>query len=395
MEKVRLAVVGTGPRIIQLLKLYIVHPNLEIVAICDRYEYNVKEAEKVIIEKFPDVKEYLSYDKMMEELLAGGEKKADALFIGIDPQEQVDMACDAMEKGFHVMTEVPAAYTIEQCWKLVHTVEKTGMKYQLAEQTRYWDFIAKWREMAEKDAFGKILLVEGEYMHYEPNWDYFYDESNGDRFFGPVLPEDKKHYVQTWRYKSFRNPIYYLPHTLSPLLSILDDRVTKVACMGNRLGSYQVEGLQVRDIESAIMKTEKDTVMRVSAGFTSKHGHRKGTYSHWYQVRGTERTVEWSRSEIDEPKMWTEKDGWQEMDWTTQDKNAEEFIQKSGHGGADWWPIDSFIKAILNDTTPPMDVYKAVESAAPAIMAAKSAEQGGVMLEVPNFRKSARENENK
>lgn len=385
MEKIRLAVVGTGGRVRDLLSLYRRHPLVEIVALCDKYEKNVEKAKEIIDEKFPEASLYTSYEKMMEELLENGEQGADALFIGIDPQKQVDLACDAMERGLHVMTEVPAAYTIEQCYKLVNTVERTGKKYQLAEQTRYWDFIAKWRRMQENGEFGKILFAEGEYLHYEKDWDYYYNTETGEHYKGVIKPAFP--YEESWRLKSFCHPIFYLPHTLSPLLSILDDRVKKVSCMGTRLGSYQTPGLAVRDIETAIMYTEKDTVMRVSAGFTSKHGHRKGTYSHWYHVRGTETTTEWCRSEIDTPKMWTEKNGWEEMDWTTEDRNAEEFIRKSGHGGADWWPIDSFAKAIIGDFTPPMDVYKAVESAAPAIMAARSAEAGGELMEVPDFRR--------
>ena len=39
-----------------------------------------------------------------------------------------------------------------------------------------------------------------------------------------------------------------------------------------------------------------------------------------------------------------------------------------------------------NDKTPPMDVYKAVECAAPAILAAQSARQGGILIPVPDFR---------
>jgi hypothetical protein len=34
-----------------------------------------------------------------------------------------------------------------------------------------------------------------------------------------------------------------------------------------------------------------------------------------------------------------------------------------------------------------MDVYRAVETAAPAILAAKSAREGGILIEVPDFRK--------
>ena len=45
-----------------------------------------------------------------------------------------------------------------------------------------------------------------------------------------------------------------------------------------------------------------------------------------------------------------------------------------------------FVEAIRQDKTPPMDVYRAVETAAPAILAVESAKKGGVMLEVPDFR---------
>ena len=45
-----------------------------------------------------------------------------------------------------------------------------------------------------------------------------------------------------------------------------------------------------------------------------------------------------------------------------------------------------FVNAILNHTTPPMDVYTAADTAAPAILAAQSAEQNSAPLDVPDFR---------
>jgi hypothetical protein len=45
-----------------------------------------------------------------------------------------------------------------------------------------------------------------------------------------------------------------------------------------------------------------------------------------------------------------------------------------------------FMDAILNDKTPPMDIYLALETAAPAILAAESARKGGILIEVPDFR---------
>ena len=45
---------------------------------------------------------------------------------------------------------------------------------------------------------------------------------------------------------------------------------------------------------------------------------------------------------------------------------------ESGHSGVDYYPMADFVKSIREDTTPPLDIYKSVETAAPAILAAKS-----------------------
>ena len=98
-------------------------------------------------------------------------------------------------------------------------------------------------------------------------------------------------------------------------------------------------------------------------------------------------SVESSRTTLDPMKMYrADKNEWKFMDWGTVDLDAPEYIRNATHGGADYYPILYFIEAILNDTTPPMDVYKAVETAAPAILAVKSCEMGGALLEVPDFR---------
>lgn len=142
-------------------------------------------------------------------------------------------------------------------------------------------------------------------------------------------------------------------------------------------------------MEIALMHTENDTVMRVAVGFTSPHGPRPQTSNHWMQVMGTEATVEWARAGWDKPKMWRRGDtDWQPMDWTVRIDNAPDFIKHSGHGGADGWPVESFLRAVSEDGPVSMDVYQAVESAAPAILAAKSAEEGGALIDVPDFRGS-------
>jgi hypothetical protein len=48
--------------------------------------------------------------------------------------------------------------------------------------------------------------------------------------------------------------------------------------------------------------------------------------------------------------------------------------------------VADFVSAIRGGTTPDIDVYTAVETAAPCIIAARSAERNGEMMDVPDFR---------
>jgi len=382
-KKIRLAALGTGPRWRDLSAIYLRHPAIEIVALCDICHTDISLAAKKLKDEFGyEPRIYASYEEMCQNTVY------DAIFIACDPDIQVEYAVREMERGIHVMTEVPAAYTIDQCYALVNAVKRTGAKYQLAEQTRYWNFISQWRKMAQSGEFGKVFYAEGEYMHYEPEWDFFRNKKTGERVWtNDPSYEVSPDYERTWRYRTFTDPILYLPHELSPLLSITGGRITSVSCMGTARGSVATEGFDTRDLECAIMQNSNGALFCVRAGFTAPYGKRKSTSSHWYQIKGSKKSVEWARSRIDLGKSYSEEDGWIEHpEWSCHDPNAPAEFQTASHGGADYYPMYYFADAILNDKTPPMDVYLAVETAAPAILAAESARLGGKLLEVPDFR---------
>lgn len=383
-KKIRLAVLGTGPRWISLAKVYMQHPDLEIVAVCDIADGAAEEAAQQLKEHCGcEPKAFTSYEQMRDNAIY------DAIFITCDPDIQVDYAVAEMDRGIHVMTEVPAAYTIDQCYSLVSAVRRSGVKYQLAEQTRYWDFIAKWRNMAQNGELGKIYYAEGEYLHFEEKWDFYRNKKTGKRVWtNDCSYENDPEYERTWRYRTFTDPILYLPHELSPLLSITGGRIEKVSCMGTARGESYTKGFDVRDLECAIMQNSNGAIFSLRAGFTTPFGKKKHTSSHWYQIKGTNKCVEWSRSTLDYGKSYDLTNGWVEHpDWMCVSPDAPDEFKKASHGGADYYPIYHFIDAIKNDKTPLMDVYKAVECAAPAILASESAKKGGILLEVPDFRK--------
>jgi hypothetical protein len=105
---------------------------------------------------------------------------------------------------------------------------------------------------------------------------------------------------------------------------------------------------------------------------------------------GTKGSVETHRSDHDKMKLLVVGDRGNEQPeevwWDWEPGQVPPEALASGHEGSDYWPIRGFVDAVLTEKTPPMDVYQAAESAAPAIIAAASAEGDGIRLEVPDFR---------
>ncbi len=380
-KKVRLGLVGCGKRGINITRLFKIQKDCEVTTLMDTFEPVARDAAGKL--ELPDARIYTDYAKMLKEA------PVDALFFASDPTTQADMACEAMRKGKHVCTEVPAAFSIEQCRNLVKTVEKTGCKYQLMEQARYWGFIEKWKAMREAGELGHVVLAQGEYVHYLPNYSNWQDAKTGEILGEMKKPKGRK-VIPHWRYTvGVAEPIYYLPHTLSPLLRILDDRVIKVSCMGTRKQSYTFTDTKLpwRDIEYALMHTAKDTVLLAGAGFCLPNIDRGPTGSHWYELRGTKGSVTSPRYKSDGFRVWKQGSNiYQETELSLTPPDADEMQARTGHGGADFKPVNTFIRSIIENKTPPMNVYLAVESAAPAILAVESAQKGGVLLDVPDFR---------
>lgn len=138
-KKVRLGLVGCGRRGIDIGGLFKMHSGCKITALMDRFVNIAEDAARKL--ELPEAKIYDDFPKMLREA------DIDAIFFACDPTVQVALACEAMQAGKHVCTEVPAAFSIEECWDLVKTVEKTGCKYQLMEQVRYMEFVEVWKQM--------------------------------------------------------------------------------------------------------------------------------------------------------------------------------------------------------------------------------------------------------
>ncbi|MGQ9553988.1 MAG: Gfo/Idh/MocA family protein [Anaerolineae bacterium] len=378
MDDIRIAVVGLGGRGLGWMSLLQKIRGYRITAICDPIEALHERA----LARLADpgaVKVFSRY----EDVLADAD--VDAIALTVRCKEQGAMAAQGLEAGKHVSSEVPAAHSIEDCWRIVVAQERSGKVYQLAEQTRYWGFVEAWQQLVAEGRLGHITYCEGQYFHYYP-FQNFQDPKTG-RFFSPQEAATHPEAKPTWL--QYMPPIHYLPHELSPMLKVLDDRVVEVVAMSTASPSYAHPQIAQPDMQIALMKTEKDTILRMGVSFAQPHP--EANY-HWYHVMGTKGAVEWKRAKRDLPRMWladAQMHDVAEVDWRFERTDAPAEARGTGHGDADYYVHAAFRDAVLEGKPLQFDVYKAMDTAAPAILAAESIAQGTKLLAVPDFRPSA------
>lgn len=375
-DDIRIGLAGLGSRGLYWIDLLKLVPGFKVVALCDAFPALHEAGLKRLGDRAAGVKTYSDYRAFLDH------PGMDAVALTVRCNEQGALAAMALEAGKHVNSEVPAAHTLDDCWRIVLAAERSRKTYLLGEQLRYAGFIDIWRKMVASGELGKITLAEGQYFHYYVSRN-FRDPATG-RALGPneiaALPKVIASSLNSMP------PIHYIVHDLSPLLKVLDDRVVEVVGMGTDGGSTMHPEVAAPDMQVALMKTQKGAVLRLAASFVQPHPE---TETHWQQVIGTRGAVEWKRSDYDKPKIWlanSKKHGKSDMDWSWEPLDSTEESRKSGHGGLDSHVHANFRDAVLGKRAIEFDVYKAMDVAAPSILAADSIAQSSRPLRVPDFR---------
>ncbi len=89
----------------------------------------------------------------------------DLIYIATPWDLHTPMAVYAMEQGKHAASEVPVATSLEECWQLVETSEKTKKHCVILENCCYDFFELLTLNMARQGFFGEIMHGEGAYIH--------------------------------------------------------------------------------------------------------------------------------------------------------------------------------------------------------------------------------------
>ena len=306
------------------------------------------------------VTDLLCFDSI-EELL---KSDIDAVYIATDKPLHTKHTVMALEAGKHVLSEIPSIETIEEV-KILRDAVKAHpkLKYMAGENCFYWAFIEAWKRMYEDGKLGDILYAESEYLH-APN------------------PDDIKPYEPENHWRRFNPAITYLTHNLGPLLYIMDDYCVSVSCMTPSVTKYNKYSKNDEN-GIAIFKTAKGAVIRIFIGFGMYVG-----YDHNFSLYGTKGTIM-----TDKTKPLEEATSFAKMQEIpdTFEKFFEIPVKLSetgdvyGHGGVDAKMIRDFIKCIIDDTDPPIDVDMGIRISLPGIIANESAKRGGELMEIPKI----------
>ena len=121
---VRVGLIGYGGRGTSLLSDLLGIPGVAVNAVCDLVKERVERAQAAV-EKAGQKRPagYSAGETDFENLVRRDD--LDVVYIPTPWRWHVPMAVAAMQAGKHAFVEVPAATTVEDCWRLVDTSERT------------------------------------------------------------------------------------------------------------------------------------------------------------------------------------------------------------------------------------------------------------------------------
>lgn len=176
-KKLRVGIVGLGRGKVGFPFAAI--PGCEITAICDIDEDRINKALKGIEEKRSLA---ISKDqKSAPKIYTGSEEAWKALcdddnvdfVINATPWElHVPIALYAMKAGKHVATEVPSAFTVDECWELVSTSEKLRRHCMQLENCCYGEAEMLAMNLVKHGLLGELVHAEGAYIHDLRSYNY-------------------------------------------------------------------------------------------------------------------------------------------------------------------------------------------------------------------------------
>jgi hypothetical protein len=400
--KVRLGFIGVGMRGQNHLDLALRRNDVDVVAICDiqqpmidmslaRIKKAGRPAPAVIIDG------PYGYRRLLEN------KDIDAVLIATPWEWHSIMCLDSMNAKKYTACEVITGMTLEECWELVHTSERTGMPLMMLENVCYRRDVMAVLNMVRQKVFGEIMHLQGGYQH-----DLREIKFNDGKINGGVGAEfgEKGFSEAKWRtlHSVNRNGDLYPTHGMGPMAMMVDIN------RGNRLTELVSFSTKARGLHEYVVKTGGEnhpnakvnfklgdvvtTMIRCANGETVLLQHDTDLprpYSLGFRVQGTKglwmdvNNSLYIEGQSKEPHTWEDTKEWFEKYDHPLWKKYGNDAAGAGHGGMDWFVLNAFIEAVKRKIPTPQDVYDAVTWSAITPLSETSIRLGGETVDFPDF----------
>ena len=341
-RKIRFGIVGYGVCRFGAAFGFQNHPNVEIVAVSDL----IPQRRNGLMEACRCDKSYESLEALVKD------PGIEAVFVATDAPSHARHCIQVLKRGKHVMTAVPATWgSIEEGEQLLETVQKTGLKYMMAETSCYRADCHAMRQIYRAGGFGRLVYSEGEYFHY------------GTKPIGSF---------RGWRVGS--PPLWYPTHSTAYYVGVTGKRFTSVSGLGFRGGfSAYRPGANKYDNQF----TDEIALFQTGEGGSSRMCMCKAVHG---------RVVETGR--VFGQRGWMDGTEYHGAEKKLPDVTRPPLppgMPAGGHGGSHGLLANEFITAILEDRRPLVSIYEALAMTIPGIIAHQSARKDGETLKVPQY----------
>ena len=364
LDQLRIGIIGLGNRGPSHLATMCQIDHVEIRALCDIRPERVQAChQRLAGTKHKPTLYSASQDDWMK---LCEQEDVDLVIITTPYYLHAPMAVYAMEHGKHVASEVPAACTLEQCWSLVQTAERTRKHCMMLENYAYNFFQMLTLNMARRGFFGEVV-----------HGDCAYNTSKmGNNF-------SKTCYWDMWWLKLYgsKQGNIYPTHGMGPVCQIMNinrgDRFDYLVTVDSSdfMMNARAAELAAKDdffrpfvgknyrgnMSTTVIRTVKGKTIMVQHDATSP----RGPHTMIHAITGTKALAQ----EYPLPgRISKDLNGWvskEEYDAIVKEytptivTRMSELMKTSGHGGGDILECWRYIDCLRNGLPLDQDVYDA------------------------------------
>lgn len=394
LDTVRIGIVGIGNRGSGAVRRLSRIEGTDIVALCDVRPDQVHAALDFLQDTNHSPDTYTDGEDDWKRMCE--REDIDLIYICTPWHLHTPQAVFAMNRGKHAATELPAAKTIEECWQLVETSERTRQHCMMLGNVCYDFFEMMTLNMARQGFFGDIIHGEGAYIH----------DLMGHNF-------SKDTYQDLWRLKenAGRDGNIYPPHSIGPIAKSMNincgDKMDFLVSMSSNDFMMAARAQELAEEDSFWEPfTDKDyrgnintTMIKTRKGRTIMLQHDVSSprpYSRIHLISGTKGIArKWPMP----ARIATSHEGWLpeerlqefEEEYTPEitKRVGEMARQVGGHGGMDTLMDWRLIDCLRNGLPLDMDVYDAALWSAIGPLSEWSVANQFTSLKVPDFTSGA------